>query len=164
MKSSLKKRLLVAAIAIAALIIVPVTVISPCVVRSLHVPQMQRLAPITAAEMHFTETLPPGNYFNFLITVPKGQTLVSPVRGLIFIKEAGHDVIECPIGAETIERFGSIGNDDSPGYYLRWPENIKQPVKGILRGRHTYDFVIRFSQMPPEGSSLWMNRLQRGSD
>ncbi len=73
-------------------------------------------------------------------------------------------VIECPIGSSIMEKAGNIGPVDSENYNLRWLENTEAGTKGRLQGRHNYDFVIRFSQIPPEGSSLWISWLQKGSD
>jgi|GEM_PF-5613943 len=164
MSSSRKRRILTVVIALASLIIVPVTVVFPCVARHIEAAHMQQLAPIDSGEIHFTSTLPPGNYFNFFLSVPHDQPLGAPLSGFVSIKEAGQVVIEFLIGSGTIGKFGDPEADGSQRYHLHWPEKTGAGTKGVLRGRHSYEFTIRFSSPPPEGASLWICWLQRGSD
>ena len=161
MKLSQKQCLLSVIVMVALFILLPIFVIGPCVVRSIEVPQIQKLAAIDSSEMHFTTTLPPGNYFNLVLGVPKDQT--SP-RGFVSIKEAGQPGIEYEISSERWNESGWGEMKELQGYKLTLPGNPEPSSKGFLRGRHTYDFVLRFTNDPPAGSSLWITWLQRGID
>lgn len=97
-----------------------------------------------------------------LLGASRAAQLPPSFKGNLIISEAGKEIGEYPIGSDDMQECNWL--HDSPelqGYILTWRHTSSTAgFTDFLQAERTYDFNVKFSKMPPAGSSLWLHWLE----
>ncbi len=121
-----------------------------------------KVADCTVPEVRFTRRIDAGNHFQLVLGVPRSSQLPPSFKGDLVISKAGARIGEYPIGSDDMKECNWL--HDAPelqGYILTSRHaSSAAGLDRFLKTGSTYDFVVKFSEMPPAGSSLWLSWLQ----
>lgn len=140
-----------------------------CVIVGIHVvvglpsallarfPHREKLADCTADSFKLELKVATGPPYHLFIVLPTVGTNGVDFRGDVVISRDSQQVAMLPIGSEDL--YPSAWLKGRNAHILTWSQtNHSKLNSAIVRGQmHTFDF--RFSEPPPEGSSVWLSSL-----
>jgi hypothetical protein len=115
-----------------------------------------KLADCESSNFHFNQKIPQGGYFRFVLGVPRSSPSPVEFKGKIVIKEEATEIKNLLISSDDTSECNWIADPNIQGHILRWNLTPEHGVEDYLQPGNTYDFYVEFSQMPPQGSSLWL--------
>jgi hypothetical protein len=125
-------------------------------------PRTAKLADCTGLEVRFTRTVNAGSHFQMVLGVPLSAQVPPYFKGDLIISKAGAQIGEYPIGSDDMQECNWLHNaPELQGFILTWRHTSSPTgLDSFLQTGGAYDFVVKFSEMPPAGSSLWLSWLQ----
>ena len=130
----------------------------------IRVPFSQRklIAHCTTNDLRFFITVEHYAPYALVLGVPSGSKGVLSFGGQVTLTQATGTVARILIGSDRVIPCNWL--DQQPnltGYILTWPAtNGVEHFSELLRRGQTYDVQVMFSNMPPDGSSLWFTSIQ----
>ncbi len=125
-------------------------------------PRSVKLADCTVPEVRVTYTIHGGNAFSMVLGVPHSAQVPPSFKGDLIISKAGVKIGEYPIDSDDMQECNWLHEaPDLQGYILTWRHaSSLSGFNDFFQTGGTYDIVVKFSQMPPTGSSLWLHWLE----
>ena len=125
-------------------------------------PRSTKLADCAVSELNFAYTVQGGGTFSMVVGVPHPAQRPPSFKGDVIVRKSGTLIGEFPIGSDDMQECNWL--HESPelqGYILTWRHGQSGAgFNDLLQRGGTYDFTVKFSQMPPAGSSLWLHWLE----
>jgi len=123
-----------------------------------EVPEAQKIADCTTNRLDFPMTVQYSPPYQFLFGVSSTGQL--SFRGEIVLQQSTGVVARIPISSQDVKSCNSL-HSDLCGYILTWSRtNHGDRISDILHRKHTYDVHVKFDELPPTNSSLWLSSMQ----
>jgi hypothetical protein len=122
-------------------------------------PHREKLADCTADSFKVELKVATGSPYHLFIVLPTAGTKGVNFSGQVVISRDSQQVATLPIGSEDL--YPSLWLEGQNAQILTWSQTNRVALNAAIeRGRrHTFEF--RFSEMPPQGSSVWLASLAR---
>jgi hypothetical protein len=120
-------------------------------------PHRQKLADCTADSFKAELKVATGSPYHLFIVLPTVGTTGVNFSGQVVISRDSQPVATLPIGSEDLYPKAYLEGQNTQ--ILTWSQTNRVTLNAaIQRGqRHTFEFW--FSEMPPQGSSVWLKSL-----
>jgi hypothetical protein len=128
-----------------------------------EVPQQQKLVDCTTNVLDFSMTVQYSAPYQFLLGVPKSQTVQLRFRGEMVLQRSTGVVARIPISSDDITPCNWLHSaPDLSAYILTWSRtNHGESLSDLLVHGQAYNVHVYFKEPPPVGSSLWLSSLKR---
>jgi hypothetical protein len=131
-----------------------------------EVPREKKLADCTTNALTFRVTWPTGELFQIVLGVPYSATNGLTFRGELVFRQTTGIVARMPVSSEDVTPCNWLDNHAGAphvaGYILTWSRtNDTKRLDHLFAKGQTYDVETRFSESPPQTSTLWLHWIAR---
>jgi len=121
-------------------------------------PRMQKVADCTNSTLRVELSVATDRNYNFVIAIPQSRSGHLSFGGEIEISK-GTQSRAISISSQDITPCDGVKQMDC--YLLTWSPTNRSKVNDFMIRGQKYDLTIQFSEMPPQGSSIWLRSLGR---
>jgi hypothetical protein len=132
------------------------------IVQNIGIAKRQKLVDCTNQKINASFVVPKGKLFNLVLGTTTNLNWSDwSFEGTVEIGTEGNSIQAFPISLEKSTRCNWLERQGIPiAFILTWEF---QPNLAFVVGERS-EIRIRFSKLPPEGSSLWLTWIQRYGD
>jgi hypothetical protein len=119
-----------------------------------------KLVDCKLSQLKFTKIIENGDNFQIILGIPSSSQLPSSFHTNVTISQSGAQILNYSVDLANIQTCNWLRESpELKAYILTW--DLAPPgLDHFIQPGQTYDFVVTFSEMPPQGSSLWLSCLK----
>jgi hypothetical protein len=122
-------------------------------------PHREKLADCTADSLKVELKLATGSPYHLFIILPTAGTNGVNFSGQVVISRDSQQVATLPIGSDDLQPSAWLEGQNAQ--ILTWSQTNRATLNAAIVERAWHTFEFRFSEMPPQGSSVWLASLAR---
>jgi hypothetical protein len=126
-------------------------------------PQRQIIAQCNTNDQQFRMIVEHASPYALVMGIPDSAKGNSVFRGDVTFSQTTGTVVRVPIGSDKLVLCNWLHSTSNiSAYILPWSTNeFVERFSGHLAQGQTYDVRVTFSNMPPEGSTLWFTSIKQ---
>ena len=122
-------------------------------------PHREKLADCTANSFKAELKVATGSPYHLFIVLPTVGTTGVNFSGQVVISRDSQQVATLPIGSEDLQPSSWLKGQNAQ--ILTWSQTNRVTLNAAIVERAWHTFEFRFTEMPPQGSSVWLASLAR---